>query len=104
MSSRDIDKTEALRSEIVRGIVDQLGVSEAIAMPFANSVLAHLQRQYAGERLYIPQPPRQYDLLQIEAHLKAGHSPHAVARAHQTTVRQLHRLFPGGLPRPIAAA
>lgn len=99
MSARDIDKTEALRSEIVRGIVDQLGVSEAIAMPFANGVLAHLQRQYAGERIYIPQPARQYDVLQIEAQLKAGDSPHRVARLHQTTVRQLHRLFPGGLPR-----
>lgn len=100
MTTRDTDKTEALRTEIVRGIVDQLGVPEAVAMPFANSVLAHLQRQYAGERIYIPRPSRQYDVLQIEAQLRSGESPNSVAAAHQTTVRQLQRLFPGGLPRP----
>lgn len=104
MSTRDIDRTEALREEIVRGIVERLGVTEAVALPFANSVLVHLQSQYAGERLYIPQPARQYDVLLIQAQLKSGLSPSAVARRHQTTVRQLHRLFPEGLPRKDIAA
>lgn len=104
MSTRDIDRTEALREEIVRGIVDQLGVTEAVALPFANSVLGYLQSHYAGERLYIPQPSRVYDVGQIQAQLQAGMTPSAVARRHQTTVRQLHRLFPDGLPRKDVAA
>lgn len=103
-NNRDIDKTEALRSELVSGIVEDTGMSEALAMPFANSVLKYLQRNYAGERLYIPQPPRQYDALQIAAQLRRGDDPRSVARRHMTTVRQLHRLFPGGLPRPVEQA
>lgn len=99
MSTRDIDRTEALRSEIVRGIVDQLKVPESVAMPFANAVLSHLQQTRGGGQLYVPKQPRQYDLLQIEAQLRRGESPQDVATAHQTTVRQLQRLFPGGLPR-----
>lgn len=103
-NDRDIDKTEALRSELVRGLVDQLGIPESLAMPYANGLLTYLQRNYAGERLYIPQPPRQYDALQIAAQLRSGDDPRVVARRHLTTVRQLHRIFPGGLPRPLEQA
>lgn len=97
--SRDTDRTEALRRELVGAIVADTGVREVLAMPYANSVLAYLQREYAGERVYIPAPPRQYDVLQIDAELRAGESPAKVARHHGTTIRQLHRMFPGGLPK-----
>ena len=106
MSSRDIDKTEALRSEIVRGIVDQLGVPESLAMPYANSVLSYLQREYPGQQLYIPAPSRQYDVLQISAQLQGGASIAKVCRDHGISRPTLYRLFPGGLPRsdePTAA-
>lgn len=99
-NSRDIDKTEALRAELIQAIVDDLGATEAIALPFANSIVAYLQREYAGERVYIPKPSRQYDLLQIEAGLRCGHSPSRVARDHGISLRQLQRMFPGGLPKP----
>ncbi len=101
--SRDIDRTEALRSEIVRGIVDQLGVPESLAMPYANSVVAYLQSEYAGQRVYIPAPPRQYDALQIAAALESGVSINRVCREHSISRSQLYKLFPGGLPRPRAA-
>lgn len=102
--SRETDRTEDLRRELVAGIVDQTGMREVLAVPIANSLLAYLQKHRGGERLYIPQPVRQFDMLQIEAALRAGEAPTAVARAHDTTVRQLHRLFPGGLPKPADAA
>jgi hypothetical protein len=102
--SRETDRTEALRRELVAGIVQQTGMREVLAVPIATSLLAYLQAQYGGERLYIPQPCRQFDMLQIEAALRAGEAPHAVARTHGTTVRQLHRMFPGGLPKASNAA
>lgn len=99
-SNRDIDRTESLRSEIVRGIVDQLGVPESLAMPYANSVLAYLQREYAGQQLYIPASPRQYDVLQITAELEKGSPISRVCREHGLSRTTLYKLFPGGLPRP----
>lgn len=97
--NRDIDKTEALRSELVRGIVDQLGVPESLAMPYANGLLAYLQREYAGQQLYIPAAPRQYDVLQISAALGRGVSVARVCREFGVSRSMLYKLFPGGLPR-----
>lgn len=94
---QDADRTEALRSEFVRGIVEETGVTEAVALPFANSLLAYLQRTRPGDRLYIPQPARQYDLLQIQADLQRGLSPSRVCRRHGMSLSTLKRMFPGGL-------
>lgn len=93
---QDADRTEALRSEFVRGIVEETGVTEAMALPFANSLLAYLQRTRPGDRLYIPQPGRQYDLLQIQADLQRM-SVNRVCRRHGISRATLHRLFPSGL-------
>lgn len=104
MSARDLDRTEALRSELVRGIVDQLGVPESIAMPYANGILDYLQREYAGQQLYIPAAPRQYDVLQIAAALERGNSVSRVCREYGLSRSMLYKLFPGGLPRSLLAA
>lgn len=100
MSTRDIDRTEALREEIVRGIVDQLGVPEALAMPYADSILTYLQREYPGQRLYIPAPTRQYDVQEIADALGRGASIARVCREHGISRPTLYRLFPDGLPLP----
>lgn len=98
-TNRDLDCTEALRQELVQGIVDDLGVPEALALPYANSVLAYLQREYPSQKLYIPAPPRQYDLLQITAAFEAGLSVSRVCREHGISRTTLYKLFPGGIPR-----
>lgn len=100
MSRRDGESHAKLRREITSAIVLQTGTREQIAMQYADAVLHWLQREYAGNKFYVPHPPRQHDLLQISAALRRGESARSVARANGTTVRQLHRLFPGGLPRP----
>ncbi len=96
--SKDTDRTEALRAELVRGIVEDLGVPEVLAMPYANSILSHLQREYGGQKLYVPSPPRQYDLLQIAAALERGISISRVSREFGMSRTTLYSLFPGGLP------
>ena len=90
---------ERLRRDLTSAIVLQTGAQEQMAMVFANAVMAHLQQEYAGSYLYIPAPSRQYDLQQLTSALRAGETPQQVARRYNTTVRQLHRLFPGGLPK-----
>lgn len=95
----DLDRTERLRHAFVRALIEELQVGEVLAEPFADGLVRYFQRNYPGTQLYIPKPVRQYDLPQIEADLRAGQEPKLVARKHGTTLRQLHRLIPGGLPR-----
>lgn len=102
--SKDTDRTEALRAELVRAVVDGTGLSEQLAMPYANCVLAYLQSEYPGDKLYIPAPPRQYDLLQITAALERGDSINRVCATHGLSRTRLYKLFPGGLPRLDADA
>ena len=103
--TRDIDRTEALRSELVRAIVEEAGVPESMAMPYANSVLAYLQRNYPGQKLYVPAAARHYDVLQIQAALERGTSISTVCRDHAVSRSMLYKLFPGGIPtRRVAAA
>lgn len=102
--SKEVDRTEALRRDILAAITRDTGMREQLALPLADAVLGWLQAEYAGERIYIPQPPRRYDMISIEAELRRGDTPDVVARRHATTERQLRRLFPGGLPKPDRSA
>ncbi len=97
--SKDTDRTEALRAQLVRAVVDGTGLSEQLAMPYANSVLAYLQTEYPGQQLYIPATPRQYDVLQILAALERGKSITRVCREFGLSRSMLYKLFPGGIPR-----
>lgn len=99
--SRDSDRAEALRRELVGAIVAQTGLGELAALPLADALLAHLQREYGGERLYIPAPPRQYDVLQVKAALERGDTVGQVCKAYSISRRQLYRLFPAGIPAAI---
>lgn len=102
--SRDADRTEALRRELVGAIVQETGMREVLAVPIADSLLTWLQREYPGQSLYIPAPPRQYDVLQIQAALERGDAIAAVCRANAISRTTLYKLFPGGLPRPPETA
>lgn len=96
--SHEVDKTEELRRLLVRGLCEQLGLTETGAMQFADPLVVFLQKEYAGQRLYIPMPQRRYDLLQIAAALERGESVEAVCRQFGIARATLYRLFPDGLP------
>ncbi len=98
--SRDVDREESLRRIFVRALVEETAIGEVIALPIASGLMRYFQRHYPGSQLYIPKPVREYDLAHIESDLRASKPPGLVARSHGTTLRQLHRLFPGGLPKP----
>ena len=102
--SKETDRTEALRRQLVRAVVEGTGLSEQMAMPYANSILSYLQREHPGERLYVPAPARQYDVLQIQAALQRGESVTKVCREHGISRSKLYQLFPGGLPLKVEDA
>jgi hypothetical protein len=95
--SNEVDKTEELRRLLVRGLCEQVGLTETAAMQFANPLVHFLQKELAGERLYIPMPPRQYDVLQIGAALDRGDSIDSVCRQFSIGRATLYRLLPNGL-------
>lgn len=95
--SRETDRTEALRRELVGAIVQETGMREMIALPIANALVSYLQRQYAGSSIYIPAAGRRYDLPALEAALARGDSANTICAAHGISRRTLSRLFPGGL-------
>ncbi|WP_396616781.1 hypothetical protein ACHZ97_04185 [Lysobacter soli] len=102
--SKDLDRTQALHRELVGAIVQETGMREVLAVPIADSLMAYLQREYAGQAIYIPAPQRIYDLGKIRAALERGETPAKVCKDFGFGRRTLDRLFPGGLPRKSAAA
>lgn len=104
-STRDIDAAEQLRRLVVRGIVEQTGLNEAHAMPYATAVVAVLQAEFGGERLHIPKPaahlPKQSRREAIREELEAGSHWSVVARRYSISRTALYRMFPGGLPQRI---
>src|SRR5690606_1431593 len=85
-----------LRDRITDALMRDVGVSERMAQPFVESIL----RCFAGQQPYFPAPPRHYPELQIRGALENGHTPREVCELFNISRRQLHRLFPGGLPKP----
>lgn len=92
-----VRETEAqLRARITDALIRDVGVSERMAQPFVDSIL----RCFAGDRPYFPSRQREYPVLHIKAALEAGQSVKRVSRDFEVSRSQLHKLFPGGLPRP----
>ena len=91
--SRDADRTEALRSDLVRAVVDATGMRETMAMPIANTVLAMLQDRYGGSKVYIPATKRPYDAERIAAAIAGGQDVAKVCRDHRISKRTLYRNF-----------
>ncbi|GAB3305690.1 hypothetical protein [Luteimonas notoginsengisoli] len=99
MSDKHASEAE-LRARITDALVRDVGVSERMAQPFVDSIL----RCLAGERVYVARGARDYPVLQIRAALERGHSAKEVCDLFSLSRRQLHRIFPGGLPKPYEKA
>lgn len=94
--SRAVATAEQLRAKITDALIRDVGVSEQMAQPFVDSIL----RCFAGEQPYFPAAPREYPVLHIRAALESGAPVKRVMQEFDVSRAQLHRLFPGGLPRP----
>ncbi|KRG43212.1 hypothetical protein ARC78_07550 [Stenotrophomonas pictorum JCM 9942] len=105
-NTRDIDAVENLRRLVVRGIVEQTGLNEEHAMPYATAVVAVLQTEFGGERLHIPKAPpsaaQSERQLRIQRDLESGMPVNQVRIRHGVSRSTLHRMFPGGLPKKSA--
>lgn len=91
---------EQLRARILGKMREDIGISEAMARPFVESVM----QCFAGERLYFPARQRDYQVDSIRLAIQAGTRLEDVCRKYDVSRRQLYRLFPGGLPRVLGAS
>lgn len=102
-NTRDIDAVENLRRLVVRGIVEQTGLNEEHAMPYATAVVSVLQEEFGGERIHIPKVGGSLDRqAAIRGDLERGDSVNKVCLRYGVSRSTLHRIFPGGLPKAAA--
>lgn len=90
------ESSEQLRERILSAMRADIGISEAMAGPFVESVM----RCFAGERPYFPAALRDYDVVRIRSALERGIPVKQVMSDFDVSRAKLHDLFPGGLPRP----
>lgn len=97
---RDRDQCAKLEAELTRAIVEQTGLKEVIAGECAQAVVRKLQKTHGGGNFYIPSEPRNYPVHDIKAALELeGLSQARVQVRFGISRSQLHKLFPGGLPK-----
>ncbi|AZM72856.1 hypothetical protein C9397_14535 [Xanthomonas vasicola pv. vasculorum] len=89
------ESSETLRDRILGAMLKEIGISEKMAQPLVEVVMHCL----AGERPYFPAISRVYPIDAIRHALETGESADRVAKKFGISRSQLHRLFPGGLPR-----
>ncbi len=87
---------EQLRARILVKMREDIGISEAMARPFVESVM----RCFAGEQPYFPAAQRSYPVALIKSALERGNSVKKVMAEFEVSRSKLHELFPGGLPKP----
>ncbi|TAA27656.1 hypothetical protein EA661_12945 [Pseudoxanthomonas winnipegensis] len=85
---------DELREQMTEALLRDVGISERMSAPIVDAVM----RCFAGQQPYFPSGERSYPLLQIRAALQAGRTVKQVCDEFRISRRQLHRLFPGGLP------
>lgn len=95
MSNPVKTKDDELRDQITDALVRDVGVSQAMAAPFVESIMQCL----AGQRVYFPAPVREPPVREISLALERGASVRSVMRQFSLSRSQLYRLFPGGLPQ-----
>lgn len=89
------ESSEQLRERILSAMRADIGISEAMAQPFVESVM----RCFAGEQPYFPAPTRDYPVADIRTALASGIPVKHVMRRFDVSRSKLHDLFPGGLPK-----
>lgn len=89
-SGRTID---ALQDEFVGVMVRDTGLKPAIAREFVRPMIQHLVDTYAGERLYIPTPRRNYPVAEIRGALKSTGDREAVCKRFGISSRTLYRVL-----------
>ena len=91
--AREIDATQALIEELVRAVSEETGAKPSIAAIFVAPMVRHLQTQYGGREVYIPQPGRVYEVDSMRAMLEKTGYVVATCKHFRVSRRTLYRLL-----------
>jgi Helix-turn-helix domain of resolvase len=90
--TRQFNVAEALQDELAVALQESLGLAFDEASRYAAPVVRHLQQQYGGGELYIPQPYIRRNVEEIVAARKAGVPIKTILRDFGISRRTFYRL------------
>ena len=84
---------ESLEDEFVAAVCKDTGFQPSLARIIVKPIIQHLVDTYAGERLYVPTPRRQYPVDEIRRVLESTGDRDAVCKRYGISTRTLYRIL-----------
>lgn len=88
-----LNVAQALQDEIAQALVEAKGVSFDEASTFAEPIVRHLQQQYGGDELYIPQPFMVRDVEDVLAAKSDGMPVREICKRFNMSRRTYYRVL-----------
>lgn len=89
----DFVPAQELVSELAVALQEAKGIPYAIAADYAEPIVRHLQQQYGGDELYIPQPYKRCDIRELAAAREKGTPLATILRKFNISRRTYYRLL-----------
>jgi hypothetical protein len=93
--TRQFNVAEALQDELAVALQESLGLTFEEASRYAAPVVRHLQQQYGGGELYIPQPSSRPNADDIRAARQAGVPTSKILNDFGISRRTYYRMVSG---------
>lgn len=93
--SKRESSVEALEQEFVGAVVKETGFTPSLALVVVKPIIRHLVSQYAGDRLYVPAPKRQYPADEIREAMQLTNNAEAVCDRFGISRATLYRVLKG---------
>jgi hypothetical protein len=84
---------QALEDELTTALAADTGLRESMARLMVIPIVRYLVSEYAGDRIYIPTPGRNYPVAEIRAAFAASRDLTAVCQEYGISRRTLYRIL-----------
>lgn len=88
-----LNVAQALQDELAMALCQAKGLSFDEATTFAEPIVRHLQQQYGGDELYIPQPYVRRNVQEVLAAKESGMTVKDICRQFRLSRRTYFRLL-----------
>lgn len=84
---------QALEPELIQAVVAETGFVPSLARLVVLPIIAHLEKAYPGDRIYVASPKREYPIEDMREAMKATGSHEAVCARFGVSKTTLYRLL-----------